>query len=500
MKPLNADNPGCSPISSDCVIWQGPDIECLSLCKGDSVSTVVYKLAEKLCEVLETLDIETYDVSCLAIGDCGPEDFQALIQLLITKICELEGVTPTTTPGGTTVGCPDCVVNIAPCFYFDSQLGDQETTMQLDDYVTAIGNYVCNLAGQILTINNTLTSFNTRITDLENAPAPTLALPVMSPVCVLPPTPTVPIDQVLIALEREFCALRTATGEPNEIYAALLLQCAGLNQSPQLQGTGNMSDISGWNSIVTNLSQGVENMWLTLCDMRAAIQSIQDVCCTGTSCDDLDIEVQGVLTSPTTLQLYFTGTYPTGFGECNPSGSLITITDSSNNSMQMNVLIIPNLNAPGGFQVNLGASPINSSENLVITVPLCFTDGESQCAKTITDFVLNTAACPPLGLIPTETTIAYNATYAGGAGSIAVKLFDSTGTVELASQVTVVTGPTGISGTFIGLTNGTQYKVRMEITPTGAASATLCPFAAVTTPSQGCTPPANVVASPIIIT
>lgn len=497
MKPLNADNPGCDPISSECVIWQGSDIPCINLCKGDSVGIVVYKLATELCKVLEILNIDTYDVSCLSINDCGPKDFQALIQLLITKVCEANGIAPAA-PG--TTGCPDCVVNIAECFYFTDRLGDQQTTMQLIDYVTAIGNYICTLAGQISTINNTLTQYGQRISKLEETPAPTYQLPVLAPVCVLPSSPAVALDVLVAALESQFCELRTATGLPNDIYQSLLAQCRGLNQSQQLQGSGVMSDIPGWNSNVTNLSQGITNMWLTLCDIRAAVKSIQDVCCTGTTCDDLDIQVQGVLTSPTTLQLYFTGTYPSGYGPCNPAGVVITITDSSNNSMTDTVQIIPNLNQPGGYQVNLAGSPINTSENLVITVPLCFTDGESQCAKTVTDFVINTAACPVLNLTPSETSIAYSATYAGGAASIAVKLFDATGTSEIASQVSVVAGPTGISGTFTGLTAGLQYKVRMEITPDGSASPTICPFANVTTIPPSCLPPANVVADPIIIT
>ena len=45
MKPLNLDNKPCSPISSNCVIWQGPDIPCIKLCTGDTVSDVVAKLA-----------------------------------------------------------------------------------------------------------------------------------------------------------------------------------------------------------------------------------------------------------------------------------------------------------------------------------------------------------------------------------------------------------------------------------------------------------------------
>lgn len=88
MKPINTDQSGCSPISSNCIIWQGPDIECLKLCKGDTVSEVVYKLATELCDIMTTLKITSYDLTCLNLGSCEPKDFQELIQLLIDKICE----------------------------------------------------------------------------------------------------------------------------------------------------------------------------------------------------------------------------------------------------------------------------------------------------------------------------------------------------------------------------------------------------------------------------
>ena len=41
MKPLNLDNKPCNPVSSNCVVWQGPTLECIDLCKGDTVSDVV---------------------------------------------------------------------------------------------------------------------------------------------------------------------------------------------------------------------------------------------------------------------------------------------------------------------------------------------------------------------------------------------------------------------------------------------------------------------------
>lgn len=487
MKPLNADNPGCTPISSDCVIWQGPDIECINLCKGDTVSNVVNKLALQLCSILDTLNVDSYDLSCLNLTDCSPGDFQALLQLLIEKICALEGIDPTTPSAPGTGGCPDCVVNIAPCFHYTNPQGDTETTMQLIDYVTAIGNQLCTLVGQLDTVDSTLNNHAARIADLENAPVPTLTLPNLVPVCVLPPDLT-PMDQVVQALEQQFCDLRSATGLPNDIYAALAAQCVGLSASAQLQGPGNMSDIAGWNSTVSDLSQGFTNMWLTLCDIRAAIQSIQTSCCTGTNCDDLDIEVEGVVVNPDNLTLFFTGTFPTGYSECNVAGSVVTITDSQNNSLTVTVPITPNLNTPTGFNVVLTSTPINPASNLIVSVPLCYSDGESECQKVITDIVVNDSACPTLNLVPSETTLNYDFTYLGGAASLNVVVYDVTGTSVIASQITVVVGAQSVAGVIVGLTAGVQYKVRLEIT-VGTNPPTLCPFASMTTLTASCLAP-----------
>ena len=46
MIPTNssATTNGCNNISSNCVIWQGPDITCIDLCNGDSVSEVSIQL------------------------------------------------------------------------------------------------------------------------------------------------------------------------------------------------------------------------------------------------------------------------------------------------------------------------------------------------------------------------------------------------------------------------------------------------------------------------
>ena len=64
MKPLNINKAGCTNMSSNCVIWEGPDIPCINLCKGDSITDVIYKLATELCKLLDIVDLSTYDLKC----------------------------------------------------------------------------------------------------------------------------------------------------------------------------------------------------------------------------------------------------------------------------------------------------------------------------------------------------------------------------------------------------------------------------------------------------
>ena len=145
MKPLNLDNKPCSPISSNCVIWQGPDIPCIKLCSGDTVSDVVAKLATELCTVLDVLNVTNYDLSCFNLTACGPNDFQALIQFLIEQICALQTeVTtvsdPATSPitNNTTKSTgADALVTVAPCFVVGGV-----TVMTESQYAQAIGTKV----------------------------------------------------------------------------------------------------------------------------------------------------------------------------------------------------------------------------------------------------------------------------------------------------------------------------------------------------------------------
>lgn len=265
MKPTNLNKETCNPISSNCVIWQGPDIPCIQLCKGDSVSDIVAKLATELCAVLDILDVQNYDLTCFNITACGPQDFQQLIQFLIDQICALQNVTPTDTKSS---GCPDCLVTVnQDCF---SELGE---VAQLVDYVTAIASKICSIVLQISAMQSAIVDLDDRVTVLESYfPIPAPAEVNITPDCVLPSIPT-PVSTVLSALESEFCQLIGATGSASDIINAYLAQCVS-NSDPRLDGGGNMDTLPGWFSVVSNIAESITNLWLTVCDIRNGLSTV----------------------------------------------------------------------------------------------------------------------------------------------------------------------------------------------------------------------------------
>jgi hypothetical protein len=479
MKPTNLNENGCDPISSNCVIWQGPDIDCIDLCKGDNVSQVVNKLAIELCTLLEMFNIDNYDVSCLNLAECAPKDFVALINLLIEKICQEEGISPAP---GVSGGCPDCVVNICPEFYYTNPTGDQVTTMQLQDYVLAIGNKVCTIAGQIGTINTTLAGHNVRITALENAPAPTFVLPTLTPICVLPPV-AADIDLVLAAVEAEFCQLKTATGDVTAITTAIMAACIGLSTADKLQGLGQMQDITGWNNPVQNLSQSMQNLWLTVCDMRNAITFIQNNCC-DTGCSAIDLIVTASLNSVTELRLDFTGLIPLNYQD-QAIGSTVEITETYGGAgpQIVNALQIKN-SFDLGTPILITLSGINGALDLTVKTTYRFIDPIESvtCENLIQSIALGTSTCPSIIFTSDYEAINYAFTWNGTLPTTMVsEVWNDAQTVLLQTNVLSVTIPSP-SFSFLNLTSGTTYKVRLVI------NGEPCAFNSVATLAYACIP------------
>jgi len=285
MKPLNYDNSPCSPISSNCVIWQGPDLHCIKLCAGDTVSDVVANLATELCTIMEQLDITNYDLSCFNLVSCPPNTFEALIQFLIEKICSLEGISSDPNSGNnSSTGCPDCLVSVASCFIVNNI-----TSMQLIDYVNMIGQRVCDILTTITELQNQINELDVRVTVLENVTPPTFTLPTILVDCTLQsasPGPfigaggdAIAIDLVLSALINDdtygYCALRTSLGLPAALQNAIGRQCITSSSTSLVYGTPMGTAYTGiWIGTPTTIADTLTDMWISICDIFVYLSTI----------------------------------------------------------------------------------------------------------------------------------------------------------------------------------------------------------------------------------
>jgi hypothetical protein len=286
MKPLNLDNKPCSPISSNCVIWQGPDIPCIKLCTGDTVSDIVAKLATELCTVLDILNVTNYDLSCFNLTACGPNDFQALIQFLIERICALQTevtviVDPATSPINTTKSTgAETLVTVADCFVISGV-----TVMTVSQYAQAIGVKVCSLIDQIAVIQNQVNNLEIRVTALEAVPAPTFTLPSFEVNCTLDDGVivggnTYQIDQILEALVNDskygYCALLSSTGLPSNLLAAVASQCIS-NTDDSLANSGQTMSTAyfgTWVDSPVTVADAITNLWISICDVRDYVETL----------------------------------------------------------------------------------------------------------------------------------------------------------------------------------------------------------------------------------
>ncbi len=511
MKPLNESEPGCNFTTSNCVIWQGPDIPCLNLCKGDTVSDVIFKLATEVCGILHTLDIDTYDLSCFNLTTCKPKDFEQLFQFLMDRVCKLEqctgcipncnGTSTLPTPVPTTgTGGENFMVPISECFYFTNSLGDQVTALPLKDYVTLIGNTLCQYFATIGYLQNTVNNLSFRVGVLETAPPAIYVPPTITPSCVLPPTPT-EMNLLLEALEQQFCQLRGATGLPNDIYTAISVQPTSLNTEVRLNGAGGtMASIPGWKSTVTSESDSLTNMWLTILDIRQAVRTIQATCCPS-GCDGITLSFTAILDG-TNLTIYPVGTIPPGFLECAGS-SVVKVTDASGNSAQFTFSLLGTINNPTGYLISLLSTTINPALDLTLNIDACLNNSSTnaQCENCLEYFISNSSYCPSMVYSQTTTAITYIFTSAVGAYTYAIELWDNLGTTLLSTQTIISPSSASQTGTFIGLGVNTNYKLRVTVVATDcpACIPVECAFQTIATNPQPCIPPTDVEAEINII-
>jgi len=491
MIPVSGNTSPCSSISSNCVIWQGPDIACIDLCNGDTISDVVAKLAEKLCELLDAAcdcdpNLEGLDLKCVLPDQPLNLELVGTLQAIIDYICDQNN------KGG---DLPD--ITLPTCLQYSDQLGNIVTELPLVDWATLVGNTICSIITDITTLNQDLINLEQRIVVLEN--------------CVLPCTPsgpsdfdvtssclfldnqgqgqTVAISTLVLALETQFCELRNVIGTVTQINAAIVSQCLTA-ASPTLSGSaGNYGNITGWQANPSTLAEINQNQWIVLCDLYQAVTDIQNNCC-DSGCDGYQVSyTHQVITDgngiPTSLEINFiNSSIPNGFSDC--SGNTITTTDQNGSSITTNFQIVPSASGAGPVTITLSNTNLDVYGPLTLTVNACITDGSSDCTSSTTQIVPLGAPCPNVINVSATPSGDIGVTFTntlGGSVTYQIDVINQQTQAQLGTA-TINNPPISISQTFSGGAQGVTYEVIVSISTGGAFSS--CPAQTVQVPGSTC--------------
>ena len=508
-----AKDKGCSPVSSNCVVWQGPDLDCIGVCKGDTISDVIANLALELCTIVEQFDLEGYNFSCLQVQPSeAPADLQDLIQILIDRICIIEGIVPNDPDSPLTSDCPEnCIVPIAPCFQFINPQGDTITTMTLLEYVTAIGNQICDILDDITVLQNEVQTLQDIVNGngsgepimnpggivgeielIEATFARTSSLEYQISTLTDPSKGVQYITGALRSVENSLLSTQDAVGTPTELYQNMI-KAGNIGDQARLFGLGNMNSITGWTSNVQKTAESIGNIWLAIEDIREAVSYIQENCCS-TGCSDIYLNFRASIDiQPTTTFLSIFTDGSTGFTndwkECQ-NDTRIRVEDSAGNTTTFRAALIPLIDVPSGFQIDITATTIDPTLDITVTAETCFTNTvtETTCENNYPYLINAVVDCPPVILTVYATSINYQFTSVAGSSYIAT-VYYAGGSTPVAEQIISTPGIT-VLNSIPGLLTATDYEFELTVySPSGEE--TVCNRIPFTTLPDSCVPPIN---------
>jgi hypothetical protein len=506
-----AKDQGCNPVSSNCVVWQGPDLECIGLCRGDTISDVIAKLATQLCTLVDMFDLSEFDFTCLAVPVSEqPTDAGGLIQILIDRICALENISPID-PANPTGDCPDnCIVPIADCFYFIDPQGDTVTTMTLTDYVNAIGNRICDILSDITVLQNAVDTLNQQVNGDGSGPVVTDPGGLTGEVGAIKTdyTPRTALDyqvnsqtdpsagvqfitEALRSVEDYSLRIGNGTGSQTLMYQNILK--AGLiSNENKMFGTGQMNSITGWINDPETLAESLGNAHLAIADLRDQVEYMKENCCS-TGCSDIWLNFRAEL-SGTILTLFTDGStgFTSDWKECTGQ-SLVTVTDTLGNSSTITTSLIALISNPAGYTFDLAPTSIDATLDLTVVADTCFinTETDTTCNTDYTDTIYNAATCPAVVLTVFSTSVNYQFNTTSGFTFIANVYYDG-GSSPVATQIIADPGVIVIQSIF-GLLADTAYQFELVVVD-GEGGETPCPKQSFTTLVADCQPPINAVA------
>lgn len=469
----SSDSNGCNNISSNCVIWQGPDISCIDLCNGDTVSEVVAALATKLCEITDGVsnepDLTGFDLKCALPSGATPTTLVENLQAIVTYICSLP------TSSGTPYSEPS--ISLCSALQYVDESGNNITSLPLNQYAKHVGDRVCSILATITTIQNDITALGNRITNIENTMITSVNETEIIPTCV---TSTVgaltKVSTVVSALEVAFCDLRGATGTVANITSTVQQQAIANGFALLSNSSSTYSAQTGWNSNSVNLANSVQNAWIVIKDIYDAVQTIQTNCCPG-ACDSLTFTFSVARQTASDgltndIRLDFAGSsLPAGYTDVGGT-TLVTLTDAAGNTIQQNISISNAINSSVIENVDVvsGSGTFNEQSAITVSIDSSFTDGTNTCNTLMSQVAPESLPCPTdiamTNITATGLTVGFT-NILGTAAIYRIKLRVTGTTTVVADSGNLTNQGTSVSHAFTGLTANTNYSATVTVTHQG---------------------------------
>lgn len=484
----SATTNGCDNISSNCVIWQGPDIACIDLCNGDTVSEVVAKLATEVCDLItngvsSNPSLTGLNLDCLNIKGVTPTTLVPVLQAMVVQICANKSPSSSSETEKAQVQANLPIMTLPACFLpYNDANGNPVTQLRLDEFATLTAQKVCTNLSSINVIQSTLSNYSTRLAVLEgcvlingacsNAVVETKIIPAP---CVIAGGQLTDVSVVLQALQIKYCSLEAAVGLPSAINNTISQSVITASYTTLANKAVSYGSIAGWNTSPATFAQSMQNAWIVIDDMYTAVTNIQTNCCP-TGCDRVvfgyvtnNILTQGEITS---LNFNFeSSTIPATFNDCAGS-TVIRITDALNNVITQTVSVSSLQNNASGVSVSIPT--LNTNQNLTVSVAFCATDGTDTCSDTILSTVTGIVPCPTAITMSAITSTSATVSFVNLIGLTAVYTIDILDSSNVLVATFVQNSPgINVSHNFTGLIPGTNYTTRVTVAKGGTI--VVCP-------------------------
>lgn len=392
-------NNDCAPISSNCVTWLGEDIPCLGIKHGDSISTLVAIIANKVCEISVPQDLSKLSLEGL-LSICNQVEpvsltLVSVLQLMIDNNVCLKDLIDAINERLNNLEGNSSLTLILNCLGTEDEFGnpveiDENTLLQL-----LIDN-ICQLKSDIADINIKIVDLQTQINNIVITPE------IIEPnitTCLDPIS--APTSEHIETVATEICSIRTDVGTTANVQNALAKQVSDLDAKYITNPDWILS------TQVNNLSKLINNLLVLALDHEERITNIENNCCALT-CDHVTI---GFSVAPNEmyngLVLNFGnihGTFiPSGFTDC---GSKVTIIDADGTIVGPVLIQIRNDDLEDGpYEVEINVSALRLNADLTVNVESKFCNGSLVCVKCNSKkFSFFNSGCPACALLNDNET------------------------------------------------------------------------------------------------